>query len=381
MWGSDVLDVAIAIIFVFLLVSILASAIREAIEGFLKTRSTHLEAGIRELLQDQDGTGLVKDLFDHPLIFNLYAGVYKPLKISKWWPTSLTRGRNLPTYIPSRNFAQALMDLAARGPVSSTNSTLASSRPITLQTIRANLSLLQNPPVQRAVLSALDSAQGDLQKAQANIEAWYDSTMDRVSGWYKRSTQWILLAIGLTIAVALNVNTITIGNYLYLNKTAREAVVARAQAAADADSKDKDAQAKDFTYQKAQKTLDELSLPIGGSERWQDTKTKTFPTLGGWLLTGIAASFGAPFWFDLLNKFMVVRSTVKPHQKSPEESSEDSQDASKPSNTAAPPASTAIPLTGTQPSSSAADQDDGCGLPVTSPPSDEDLPVAVGGVS
>jgi hypothetical protein len=37
---------------------------------------------------------------------------------------------------------------------------------------------------------------------------------------------------------------------------------------------------------------------------------------------------GAPFWFDLLNKFMVIRSTVKPHEKSPEEGSEDKQDPS-----------------------------------------------------
>jgi hypothetical protein len=34
---------------------------------------------------------------------------------------------------------------------------------------------------------------------------------------------------------------------------------------------------------------------------------------------------GAPFWFDLLNKIMVVRSTVKPKEKSPEEASEDRQ--------------------------------------------------------
>jgi hypothetical protein len=34
---------------------------------------------------------------------------------------------------------------------------------------------------------------------------------------------------------------------------------------------------------------------------------------------------GAPFWFDLLNKVMVIRSTVKPHEKSPEEASEDRQ--------------------------------------------------------
>jgi len=43
--------------------------------------------------------------------------------------------------------------------------------------------------------------------------------------------------------------------------------------------------------------------------------------LGGWILTAIAVSLGAPLWFDLLNKFMVVRSTVKPREKSSEEAS------------------------------------------------------------
>jgi len=45
----------------------------------------------------------------------------------------------------------------------------------------------------------------------------------------------------------------------------------------------------------------------------------------GWLVTAFAATLGAPFWFDVLNKIMVIRSTVKPHEKSPEEASEDRQ--------------------------------------------------------
>jgi hypothetical protein len=43
----------------------------------------------------------------------------------------------------------------------------------------------------------------------------------------------------------------------------------------------------------------------------------------GLLLTVLAISLGAPFWFDLLNKFMVVRSTVKPREKSRKEKSKD----------------------------------------------------------
>ena len=41
----------------------------------------------------------------------------------------------------------------------------------------------------------------------------------------------------------------------------------------------------------------------------------------GWLITALALSLGAPFWFDLLNKFIVVRSTVKPKEKSQDEPS------------------------------------------------------------
>jgi len=65
---------------------------------------------------------------------------------------------------------------------------------------------------------------GDINKLQANLEAWYDSAMDRASGWYKRSTQWIIFAVGLIVAAVMNINTITIADYLYTNDTARTAM-------------------------------------------------------------------------------------------------------------------------------------------------------------
>jgi hypothetical protein len=45
--------------------------------------------------------------------------------------------------------------------------------------------------------------------------------------------------------------------------------------------------------------------------------------VGGYLVTAFAATLGAPFWFDVLNKIMVIRSTVKPTEKSKDEGSED----------------------------------------------------------
>jgi hypothetical protein len=104
----------LASFFVFLLVSVFASAIREGIEGWLKTRATHLEAGIRELLHDPSGTGLTKSLIDHSLIYSLYSGKYSHREASKW-PIALTRGHNLPSYIPSRNFARWPYWICKRG--------------------------------------------------------------------------------------------------------------------------------------------------------------------------------------------------------------------------------------------------------------------------
>src|SRR5947207_7576079 len=134
MFGSEVLDIGIGIIFVFLLVSLIASAIREGIEGWLKTRATHLEAGIRELLHDPTGLGLAKQFFEHPLIYSLYSGEYTPRK-DGILPIALTGGGNLPSYIPSRNFALALMDMAARGPGVNPNTSHAASAPISLQSL------------------------------------------------------------------------------------------------------------------------------------------------------------------------------------------------------------------------------------------------------
>ena len=248
-----------------------------------------------------------------------------------------------------------------------------------MQDVRANISKIQNPPVQRALLLAIDTAEGDLQKAQANVEAWYDSTMDRVSGWYKRSTQWILFAIGLTVAIAMNVNAIAIGDYLSRNKTARETLVAQAQTT----SSDPNYQSRKFSEIKNE--LQSFTLPIGWDGEANRFKARPFPTIAGWVLTALAASLGAPFWFDLLNKFMVVRSTVKPHQKSPEEASEDRQIPAR-TSTAPPPGgsqSGAPPVSNSPPAvphPAALDLIDGCDVEVTNPTKDEDLPAAQGGI-
>ena len=67
MFGSVVLDVAIGLSLLFLFVSLICSAIREAIEAVLNTRASDLERGIRERLDDPGGQGAARALYSHPM--------------------------------------------------------------------------------------------------------------------------------------------------------------------------------------------------------------------------------------------------------------------------------------------------------------------------
>ncbi|UKT65391.1 hypothetical protein [Pedobacter mucosus] len=344
MFGSNTIEIALGLIVVFILLSIICTAIREGIEAFFKTRAAYLEQGIRELLNDFDGEGITKSLYEHPLISGLFNGSYQSTAKSQLQqntvdksgnaslvkndfnrksPDLLAKGNNLPSYIPSKNFARALMDLAVQGKDLNSSNQNSLSNVISIENIRNNIALLESPPVQRVLLNAIDMAQGNLLEAEANIENWYNSSMDRVSGWYKRSTQWVIFWIGLSVAVALNINVLTIIDYLSKNDTARKVIVEQAGQFA------KNSTATNMSYIDAQTQLKGLNLPIGWSNEnavgdgiWYNF----FGPVLGWLIAGVAATLGAPYWFDVLNKVMVIRSTVKPHEKSGEEASQDTKE-------------------------------------------------------
>jgi hypothetical protein len=353
--------------FLFAALSLLATSVREVLEGLLQTRAIHLERGIRSLLNDSDGKGLTEALYMHPLVTSLFPGDYDPEKLTrrlfcrKDKTERVPFRSNLPAYIPARNFASALLDLAGRGAPGAAVTETA----LSLANIRNRLdTLIAEPHVRRAISLALDDAGQDIERARLNIQAWYDSAMDRVSGWYRKETQWILFAIGLFSAAALNVDAVRVADALYTNQTLRESVLTEARAANDAVAAGHDEIAKRLGCADGaipadglsctQARIEKLGLPIGWNDQhlswaspaeiWASPIATLAPLAGslpGWLVTALAISLGAPFWFDLLNKFMVIRSTVKPHEKSPEEASEDRQPKVRTVNIAAPAAAPA----------------------------------------
>src|SRR5208337_446122 len=398
MLSSSFLDIAIGIVFVFLLLSVIATAINEIVASVASMRGKNLLLGLQTLLNDTptNVNGLASNVYNHGQIFGLYVGNFDPAK-----------PRNLPSYIPTKNFVMALLDVvpeaaAALPPpdpvpadvqgaqqavqqaaqtaqeaaqaaarlltqvppptpdqvaVAKENAVAAAAR-ARLLTLRLDAVKLANYNLTRKVgvplLSMIDSAANDMDTLRSHVEDWYNGAMDRVSGRYRYNTQLNLLIIGVGLALALNADIVNIAQQLSKNPTLRESIVATAQSyqaskagqttpnqttseqtAPDQANNSAPAGTPQNRTNPAQGTNPDLAKQLGNvSDQinrvqglgiplgWPVPPSQRRPPLGwlspilGWLLTAIAVSLGAPFWFDMLNKIMVVRSTIKPGEKS-----------------------------------------------------------------
>jgi hypothetical protein len=291
MFGSAMLEVAIGLGLIFALLSLIASGLRESIEALAQTRAIGLERGLRELLADSDGEGTTRALYAHPLIAGLYRGRYEPraLLVRTGAARRLRLGTRLPAYLPARSVALALLDLAA------------GERTIGVEAVRARIDALPSPALRRALAVAIGEAQGDLDRLIGAVESWFEGAMERVAGWYRKQTHLLLLAIGLALAVCLNVDALALARALYREPALRATIVAEAEAGT--------ACASGQASACAETRLAALDLPIG----WRgERRAGWWRALPGWMITGVAVSLGAPFWFDLLGRVTSIRSTLRP---------------------------------------------------------------------
>lgn len=344
MFGSSALDVAIGLGFLYLLLSLICTAVNELIESVIRQRGSYLRDGIKELLGGEKAKDLLKSVYQHPIVASLYSGTFG------------TKGARLPSYVPSRQFALALLDIALPATAGQrSGAALATARGARDPAqVSAQVTALRNAvaqsatltdPVKIALLALIDAAGDDLDRVRENIEKWYDGTMDRVAGWYRRHLVRISAAVGTAMVIFLNADTFAIADSLARDQTLRTSVAAAAEnyvksAPAQPTPKEQDASAKERIREVAKQVNDAKAFgwPLG----WDRGDPRTIPRIEvrdgdecaavwraigawllkalGWTLTAVAVSMGAPFWFDLLNRLIVIRSTVKPNEKSPNES-------------------------------------------------------------
>jgi len=305
MFGSAMLETAIGVVFVYMLLSIIVSAAKELVESVLKKRAADLTKGVRVLLDDPQGLALARQVFEHPLICCL----------NTCDSNNKIACDTLPSYIPARSFALALMDVILPGTTSAGSGVSESLAPggtistevetQTFRQFREAVSKIQNSKIRQALLVLVDAAGSNIRRVRENIEMWFDSAMERVSGRYRRWSQWIIFCIGLSITIGMNADTIAICKHLSQSEPRAKAIALVEKSIAENDS----ASSKNLVaeYQK----LSELNLPIGWEHMNWSAAAEWPSRLLGWLLTSIAIALGAPFWFDVLSKFVNVRSTLK----------------------------------------------------------------------
>lgn len=340
MFGSELLEVVIGIVALYVLLSIVCTAAREGIESVQKARAILLIRGINELLSsrcnldqgssilttvndyscmenEKDDEKLKSAFYSHPMICGLFPVKYQDHLIKSFGGSIFRLGRNYPSYIPSRNFAIALLDIAARGSVSTDNATVPSTPVLSLQDARDNIDNLTNDKVRRSVLIAIDLSGGDIEKAIKHIEKWYNSSMQRVSGQYKRLSGVYIFILALAFTVTLNLDTIEIAKSLYTQKTVTALIVSKQIDQPSQLSNQQGASQSQSNNDNGQKVSDGINAIISNSILRNNQLVQIPPmwvTLFGWLLTAFAASLGAPFWFDVLANIMKLRAAVAPQE-------------------------------------------------------------------
>lgn len=254
-------------------------------------------------------TSLTAALFDHPLI--------RSLQTRKVRPGSDGAVRN-PQYIPSSVFARALIAtlLPAGEPGPAPVDVLVELRTVVDE-------LPRRLAARRSLLAMIDQAQGRLETFQRSVEDWFDAEMGRISGWYKRWAQAVLLVVGLVVAVLANIDTLSVTHTLWVDAPVRAAVVAEATSGTLC-SQLTDPQQRQDCAAKEIGVVASSGVPIGpqrgcglsnlgscfGSSITVDNRLgAVLLKLIGWLVTAIAISFGAPFWFDALSRLGNLRST------------------------------------------------------------------------
>ena len=324
-----VIDTAIGLVLVFLLFAMLLGILNEMIAGVLALRAKALENAIAKLIQDPKVVGGITGMFGRhakaaqaavqstaqaapPAAQGAQAAVQgapqavPPLDYTRIYKHPLVFGAAdsaKPSYVSGPNFASALVQVLGEigGGQAYAN-------------VETAIKGLPKGSLQTVLLTLLSQTGGDLDKLRTAIGTWFDSAMDRLSGQYKRFTQVLSAALGLTLAIGFNVDAVNVAGTLYAEPTLRSTV----EAAAEQQVKTGPVATTGASVSEAAKTFGSTEKDLAGLQPvgWAGYSWPAKPTdhigsgllqLLGWLITAVAGLLGAPFWFDALQGLVNVR--------------------------------------------------------------------------
>jgi hypothetical protein len=306
------LDVALGLSFIFFLFSVLVSTTSEMILSWTNARGKMLWKALSHLLpQSGHGKGAqpLQDFVAHPLMAAMHRHTAADASVAK----------DFPSYLSNSQFSQVLMDLLE---TKGTEQKAETRWEIVQSGIKALPDAAKGPlmALSRDAERNLLPGQEPMSVFQFLAGQWFDSMMDRTTGWYKRLTQVWNFGVGLVLAVACNLNVIEMTRALSSDEAIRASFVQQAVAAVEerSPSGQKEQHAKEARedLEKVMKQFSDAGFPVGWNAvtakkwtwGWQLIPT-FFESLLGWLMAGAAAALGAQFWFDLMKKIINMRGT------------------------------------------------------------------------
>jgi len=262
MFESKILDVFIGLTFTYLMYSLMATTIREAIAGLLDQRARTLYRGIKSMFTNtRKYKSLGEKYLDVFVSFfrkkiNWISSIFKYKQSNQIYdkfydhPIIKNFGQNRfftkPSYINPKNFSSILTETLKNSIADADGKKVYQDAAINANHVREFLALAGvkndfeipaghhlNTTVDEDFVQVLNlhfsEANQKIEDFKIHLEDWFNNTMDRVSGWYKRNNQVWLLIIGLSLALVFNVDSIELTNTLLRNNTAREQLAAMAQ--------------------------------------------------------------------------------------------------------------------------------------------------------
>jgi hypothetical protein len=316
---NTILEVAISMVFVFMLLSIIVSSVNEVIVHFLNARGKFLRNALHEVFNDAKLNKNYTDL------------LYKHPGIDRLKKTA----RRLPSYISTTSFSSTLIDMIANEYTAANTKFVQDKITLSIKEVndaentstfdrfKGGVKLMKHSDV-KILLGSMINGNDTLKSLEASIQTWYNDYMDRVCGWYKAYMQRFLFVIAVVVTMILNIDTIRIVKYIAKDSTVRtelvkgaESYVQNNQAPVSGIDSTKSISTILKQIEDANSQLEAYQLPMGWGAQ---ADWRGWQTLVGWLITAIALSLGAPFWFQVLCKIINIRkSGSKPQDEKPKD--------------------------------------------------------------
>ncbi|OYT12309.1 MAG: hypothetical protein B6I19_09990 [Bacteroidetes bacterium 4572_114] len=282
MFNSTAIEVVIGLVFVYILYSLLVTIVTELISSLINERGRVLKKGLQRMLDDDGEAILSNEFLQRPEI------------------KYLSSKNRLPSYINAPTFSKAMINIFRKA--NDANNAFGDY----MEKLKTEK---EGSDTKEIIYNIMVEANGNIEKLKTLLDSWYNETMDRVTGWYKRKIQLITFIIGLLIAFSLNVDTIAIAKKLTRESDTRLEMVKLATGYAKEANADTATTARVNTEVKQiiDDIRDQESI-ISISASSLDPRTSAFWLyVLGCLITAIALSLGAPFWFDVMNKIVKLR--------------------------------------------------------------------------